>query len=84
MTFGFDRLTQSVHAQYKTMDILKSLQSLLTSVSGPLSAPGQEKETNSWHLLCTTKQHTAKKKKRKERKEFHKSLMACRAHTKLS
>ena len=24
---------------------------LLTSVSGPLSAPGQEKVTNSWHLL---------------------------------
>lgn len=30
----------------------------LTSVSGPLSAPGQEKLTNSWHRLWTTKQHT--------------------------
>lgn len=30
----------------------------LTSVSGPLSAPGQQKVTNSWHRLWTTKQHT--------------------------
>lgn len=27
-------------------------------MSGPLSAPGQEKVTNSWHRLWTTKQHT--------------------------
>lgn len=33
-------------------------ESELTSVSGPLSAPGQEKVTNSWHRLWTTKQHT--------------------------
>lgn len=35
---------------------------LLTSEAGPLSAPGQEKVTNSWHRLCTTKQQTAKDK----------------------
>lgn len=35
---------------------------LLTSEAGPLSAPGQEKVTNSWHRLCTTKQQTAKEK----------------------
>lgn len=40
---------------------------LLTSVSGPLSAPGQQNVTNSWHLLWTTKQQTAGKK-RDERK----------------
>lgn len=34
---------------------------VLTSEAGPLSAPGQEKVTNSWHLLCTTKQQTAKR-----------------------
>lgn len=28
-----------------------------------MSAPGQEKETNSWHLLCTTKLQTARKEK---------------------
>lgn len=28
-----------------------------------MSAPGQEKETNSWHLLCTTKLQTARKKR---------------------
>lgn len=32
---------------------------VLTSEAGPLSAPGQEKVTNSWHRLCTTKQQTA-------------------------
>lgn len=32
----------------------------LTSESGPLSAPGHVKETNSWHRLCTTKLHTVK------------------------
>ena len=37
---------------------------LLTSEAGPLSAPGQEKVTNSWHRLCTTKQQTAKEKMR--------------------
>lgn len=31
---------------------------VLTSESGPLSAPGQVNETNSWHRLCTTKLHT--------------------------
>ena len=31
---------------------------VLTSESGPLSAPGQEKVTNSWQRLWTTKQHT--------------------------
>lgn len=36
---------------------------VLTSESGPLSAPGQEKETNSWHLLCTTKLQTARKER---------------------
>lgn len=35
---------------------------LLTSEAGPLSAPGQEKVTNSWQRLCTTKQQTAKEK----------------------
>lgn len=35
---------------------------LLTSVSGPLSAPGQQNVTNSWHLLWTTKQQTAGRK----------------------
>lgn len=28
-----------------------------------MSAPGQEKETNSWHLLCTTKLQTARKER---------------------
>ena len=37
---------------------------LLTSEAGPLSAPGQEKVTNSWQRLCTTKQQTAKEKMR--------------------
>lgn len=37
--------------------------SLLTSVSGPLSAPGQENVTSSWHLLWTTKQQTAEGRK---------------------
>lgn len=31
---------------------------ILTSESGPLSAPGHVKETNSWHLLWTTKLQT--------------------------
>lgn len=35
---------------------------LLTSVSGPLSAPGQQNVTNSWHLLWTTKQQTAERR----------------------
>jgi hypothetical protein len=34
---------------------------LLTSESGPLSAPGHVKETNSWQRLCTTKLHTEKR-----------------------
>lgn len=44
---------------------------ILTSEAGPLSAPGQEKVTNSWHRLCTTKQQTTKEKtqERGERKE---------------
>lgn len=42
---------------------------LLTSEAGPLSAPGQEKVTNSWHRLCTTKQQTAKEKRRVGRGE---------------
>lgn len=33
-------------------------QDSLTSDAGPLSAPGQEKVTNSWQRLWTTKQHT--------------------------
>lgn len=41
-----------------------ALLSLLTSEAGPLSAPGQEKVTNSWHLLWTTKQQTATRKVR--------------------
>ncbi len=36
--------------------------SILTSESGPLSAPGQPNVTNSWHLLCTTKQQTGRKR----------------------
>lgn len=36
---------------------------LLTSEAGPLSAPGQENVTNSWHRLCTTKQQTARENK---------------------
>lgn len=45
---------------------------LLTSVSGPLSAPGQENVTNSWHLLWTTKQQTVGDgaRERKERKGY--------------
>lgn len=35
---------------------------ILTSEAGPLSAPGQEKVTNSWHRLCTTKQQTAERR----------------------
>lgn len=31
---------------------------VLTSEAGPLSAPGQEKVTNSWQRLWTTKQQT--------------------------
>ena len=31
---------------------------ILTSESGPWSAPGHWKVTNSWHLLCTTKLQT--------------------------
>lgn len=38
---------------------LDALLSLLTSEAGPLSAPGQEKVTNSWQRLWTTKQQTA-------------------------
>lgn len=38
----------------------------LTSVSGPLSAPGHEKVTNSWHRLWTTKQQTERKEERAE------------------
>lgn len=38
----------------------------LTSVSGPLSAPGQEKVTNSWHRLWTTKQHTDRREGKRE------------------
>lgn len=33
-------------------------------MSGPLSAPGQEKVTSSWHLLWTTKQQTAEGRKK--------------------
>lgn len=33
--------------------------SVLTSESAPLSAPGHVNVTYSWHLLCTTKLHTA-------------------------
>lgn len=32
---------------------------ILTSESAPLSAPGHLKVTYSWHLLCTTNEHTA-------------------------
>lgn len=34
---------------------------ILTSESAPLSAPGQVNVTYSWHLLWTTKLHTAHK-----------------------
>lgn len=37
---------------------------VLTSDAGPLSAPGQEKVTNSWQRLCTTKQQTERRKER--------------------
>lgn len=43
---------------------LAHLQALLTSDAGPLSAPGQEKVTNSWQRLWTTKQHTEVERKR--------------------
>lgn len=50
-----------------------ALLSLLTSEAGPLSAPGQEKVTNSWHLLWTTKQQTAT---RKVRMQVNRGLVA--------
>lgn len=37
---------------------------ILTSVSGPLSAPGHENVTSSWQRLWTTKQHTDRERKR--------------------
>lgn len=43
-------------------DTSKPSRQVLTSEAGPLSAPGQEKVTNSWHRLCTTKQQTAKRR----------------------
>lgn len=46
-------------------------ESELTSVSGPLSAPGQEKVTNSWHRLWTTKQHTEGGRRERERRQFY-------------
>lgn len=49
----------SGNVPYKIQNI-----NVLTSVSGPLSAPGQEKVTNSWHLLWTTKQQTGEKRER--------------------
>lgn len=36
---------------------------LLTSDAGPLSAPGQEKVTNSWQRLWTTKQQTGERER---------------------
>lgn len=40
---------------------------LLTSDAGPLSAPGQEKVTNSWQRLWTTKQQTGERERKRER-----------------
>jgi len=39
----------------------------LTSDAGPLSAPGQEKVTNSWQRLWTTKPHTGGRERERER-----------------
>lgn len=39
---------------------------LLTSDAGPLSAPGQEKVTNSWQRLWTTKQQTGERERKRE------------------
>lgn len=38
----------------------------LTSEAGPVSAPGQEKVTNSWQRLWTTKQQTAERRESRE------------------
>ncbi len=46
---------------------------LLTSDAGPLSPPGQEKVTNSWQRLWTTKAHTggAGERERTSLEHFH-------------
>lgn len=49
---------------------------LLTSVSGPLSAPGQENVTNSWHLLWTTKQQTAEEESKRRDREIRKEIQS--------
>lgn len=43
---------------------------VLTSEAGPLSAPGQEKVTNSWQRLWTTKQHTVQREQTEQRVEL--------------
>jgi len=48
---------------------LLSSKASLTSDAGPLSAPGQEKVTNSWQRLWTTKPHTRGEGERERERE---------------
>ena len=43
------------------------MERILTSESAPWSTPGQTKVTNSWHLLCTTKLHTERQNRKREK-----------------
>lgn len=49
---------------YKPIKILIFWSEVLTSESGPLSAPGQVNETYSWQRLWTTKLQTENEKKK--------------------